>query len=144
MGMKAAALSMGPAFEVYSWQEPRAYYNMILDGCVAGTRYLLVERGLEIDHTTIWRWVQRYAPELEERARPHLKATNKSWRVDETYVSVRACGPRKLMKNLNVRAAKRICANSSGFNTSRVLTTGFSTLSFRAVGPRKLMKMVSS
>jgi transposase-like protein len=51
-------------------------------------RELLVERGLEIDHTTVWRWVQRYAPELEERARPHLKATNKSWRVDETYVRI--------------------------------------------------------
>ena len=50
---------------------------------------LLVERGLEIDHTTVWRWVQRYAPELEERARPHLKATNKSWRVDETYVRIK-------------------------------------------------------
>ena len=50
---------------------------------------LLVERGLEIDHTTVWRWVQRYAPELEERARPYLKATNKSWRVDETYVRIK-------------------------------------------------------
>ena len=46
---------------------------------------LLIERGLKIDHTTVWRWVQHYAPELEERARPHLKSTNKSWRVDETY-----------------------------------------------------------
>src|SRR5215467_1911320 len=54
---------------------------------------LLVERGLEIDHTTVWRWVQHYAPELEERTRPHLKPTNKSWRVDETYVSFTACGP---------------------------------------------------
>ena len=59
---------------------------------------LLVERGLEIDHTTVWRWVQHYAPELEERTRPRLKPTNKSWRVDETYVSFRACGPRNLMK----------------------------------------------
>jgi transposase-like protein len=50
---------------------------------------LLVERGLDIDHTTVWRWVQRYAPELEERTRPHLKPTNKSWRVDETYVRVK-------------------------------------------------------
>src|SRR5262250_2632239 len=50
---------------------------------------LLVERGLEVDHTTVWRWVQRYAPELEERTRPHLKATNKSWRVDETYVRIK-------------------------------------------------------
>ena len=49
---------------------------------------LLSERGLKADHTTIWRWVQRYGPELEERLRRHLKPTNKSWRVDETYVRV--------------------------------------------------------
>jgi len=49
---------------------------------------LLTERGLEADHTTIWRWVQRYGPELEQRLRRHLKPTNKSWRVDETYVRV--------------------------------------------------------
>ena len=50
---------------------------------------LLRERGLEADHTTIWRWVQHYGPELEERLRRHLKPTNKSWRVDETYVRVK-------------------------------------------------------
>jgi transposase-like protein len=50
---------------------------------------LLTERGLEADHTTIWRWVQRYGPELEHRMRRHLKPTNKSWRVDETYVRVK-------------------------------------------------------
>jgi IS6 family transposase len=38
---------------------------------------LLVERGLEVNHTTVWRWVWRYAPEVEERTRPHLKAANK-------------------------------------------------------------------
>jgi transposase, IS6 family len=47
------------------------------------------ERGLHIDHTTIYRWVQQYAPELERRCRPHLKGTNDSWRVDETYVKVK-------------------------------------------------------
>jgi transposase, IS6 family len=46
------------------------------------------ERGLEADHTTIWRWVQRYGPELEQRLRRQLKPTNKSWRVDETYIRV--------------------------------------------------------
>jgi transposase-like protein len=50
---------------------------------------LLTERGLEADHTTVWRWVQRYGPELEQRLRRHLKPTNKSWRVDETYVRVK-------------------------------------------------------
>jgi len=46
------------------------------------------ERGLSLDHTTIYRWVQRYAPELDKRSRPYLKQ-NDSWRVDETYVKVR-------------------------------------------------------
>jgi transposase-like protein len=49
---------------------------------------LLEERGLEADHTTVWRWVQRYGPELEQRLRRHHKLANKSWRVDETYVLV--------------------------------------------------------
>ena len=47
------------------------------------------ERGLQVDHTTIYRWVQRSAPELEQRCKPHLEATNDSWRVDETYVKVK-------------------------------------------------------
>src|SRR5579864_9537534 len=47
---------------------------------------LLVERGLPADHSTIWRWVQRYSPELNKRCRRELKPTNGSWRVDETYI----------------------------------------------------------
>jgi len=50
---------------------------------------LLAKRGLNVDHTTICRWVQYYGPELEQRLRLHLKPTNKSWRVDETYVCVK-------------------------------------------------------
>ena len=49
----------------------------------------MTERGLCVDHTTIYRWVQAYAPELEKRLRPHLKMTNDSWRVDETYIKVK-------------------------------------------------------
>jgi DDE superfamily endonuclease len=47
------------------------------------------ERGLHVDPTTMYRWVQHYAPELEKRCCPHLKGTNDSWRVDETYVKVK-------------------------------------------------------
>ena len=50
---------------------------------------LLTERGLPADHTTIWRWVQCYAPELNQRCRRELKPTNRSWRVDETYIRVK-------------------------------------------------------
>ena len=45
--------------------------------------------GLFIAHTTIMRWVHQYGPELAERVRRHLKTTNNSWRVDETYVKVK-------------------------------------------------------
>ena len=39
---------------------------------------LMAERGIEVDASCIWRWVQAYAPELNKRCRPHLKPTNKS------------------------------------------------------------------
>src|SRR5262249_39466820 len=43
---------------------------------------LLADRGVQADHVTVWRWVQRYAPEMERRLRSRLKPTNGSWRVD--------------------------------------------------------------
>jgi len=46
------------------------------------------ERGLNVDHSTIARWVLRYAPILNERIRRHIRYPNRSWRVDETYVRV--------------------------------------------------------
>ncbi|MFD6509216.1 IS6 family transposase [Bacillus sp. NPDC060175] len=52
-------------------------------------RDLMEERGLSISHTTIMRWVHQYGPELDKRIRRHLKQTNDSWRVDETYIKVK-------------------------------------------------------
>jgi IS6 family transposase len=49
---------------------------------------IIAERGLSVDHVTIWRWVQRYAPILNQRIRRELRRPNRSWRVDETYVRV--------------------------------------------------------
>jgi len=43
---------------------------------------------LEADYTTIWRWVQRYGPELKQRPCRQLKPTDKSWCVDKTYIRV--------------------------------------------------------
>lgn len=47
-----------------------------------------VGAGLIVDHTKVYRWVQAYAPQLAKRIRKHLKPTNDSWRVDETYIPV--------------------------------------------------------
>ena len=48
----------------------------------------MADRGVRVDHSTINRWVLKYAPELDRRIRPHLKPTNDSWRVDETYIEI--------------------------------------------------------
>jgi transposase, IS6 family len=50
---------------------------------------MMLERGIKVVHTTIYRWVQAYAPEIDKRCRPYLKSTNDSWKVDETYVKVK-------------------------------------------------------
>jgi len=49
---------------------------------------LMAERNLSVDHTTVWRWVQHYAPKLNKRLRREVKPTNGSWRTDETYIRV--------------------------------------------------------
>ena len=51
---------------------------------------MMGERGVSVDHSTIYRWVQRYAPEMEKRLRwQWRRPQSTSWRVDETYVKVR-------------------------------------------------------
>ena len=53
---------------------------------------MMRERGLEVDHSTVFRWVQHYAPEINKRIRQHLKMSGTSYRVDETYIKVgKAC-----------------------------------------------------
>jgi IS6 family transposase len=49
---------------------------------------MMRERGLDVDHSTVFRWVQRYAPEINKRIRQHLKMSGTSYRVDETYIKV--------------------------------------------------------
>src|SRR5678815_2193391 len=49
---------------------------------------MMDERGVAVDHVTLYRWVQRYAPELEKRVRWYQGYRSSSWRVDETYVRV--------------------------------------------------------
>ncbi len=50
---------------------------------------MVSERGLDVHHVTVFRWVQEYGPEIDKRCRPYLRPTNDSWRVDETYIEVK-------------------------------------------------------
>ena len=49
----------------------------------------MIERGVEVDHTTLYRWVQAYSVELVKRIRFYAKPYSTSWRVDETYIKVK-------------------------------------------------------
>jgi IS6 family transposase len=44
---------------------------------------MLQDRGVAVDHTTLFRWIQAYVPELEKRIQSHLRTCNGSWWVDE-------------------------------------------------------------
>jgi transposase, IS6 family len=49
---------------------------------------MLADRGVAVDHVTLYRWVQRVAPELEQRLRRHLRPCRGPWHVDATSVRV--------------------------------------------------------
>ena len=49
----------------------------------------MAERGVEVDHTTLYRWAQAYSVELAKRIRYYSKPYSTSWRVDETYIKVK-------------------------------------------------------
>ena len=50
---------------------------------------MMHERGLELDHSAICRWVQHYGPTMQKRMTKYLKSPNRSWRVDETYIKIK-------------------------------------------------------
>jgi hypothetical protein len=53
---------------------------------------MMEERGVEVDHSTLNRWVLKYAPLLEKEFRAHKRPVGRSWRMDETYVKVKGSG----------------------------------------------------
>ncbi len=51
---------------------------------------MMAERGVHVAHSTILRWVTRYVPEFEKRWNRFSRTIGTSWRVDETYISIKA------------------------------------------------------
>jgi transposase, IS6 family len=75
---------------------------------------MMAERGVAVDHTTIWRWIQRYAPQLGKEVRWYQGYTGSSWRVDETCIRVN--GEWKWLfravDKSNAKAARRFLAKA--------------------------------
>jgi IS6 family transposase len=94
----------------------------------------MIERGIQVDYSTIMRWVHQYSPEIEKKIRRHLRLTNDSWRVDETYIKVkgkwkyfyRAVDPNgetidfMLSAKLNRTAAKRFFKKALSFHHNQI------------------------
>jgi transposase-like protein len=50
---------------------------------------MMLERGVQVAHTSIYRWVIKYTPEIERKFRKHKRPTGSSWRLDETYIKIK-------------------------------------------------------
>ena len=92
---------------------------------------LLAERGIEVDHVTVYRWVQRFTPLLADAARPCRHAVGDRWFVDETYVKVagkwryvyRAVDQYGQIIDVYVSAATRHAARRAGSSRRRSTRT---------------------
>ena len=73
---------------------------------------LLAERGVEVDHVTVYRWVQRFTPLLADAARFARHAPGDRWFVDETYVKVNGVWRRSYRRQVaearSLRSARRV------------------------------------
>jgi IS6 family transposase len=74
---------------------------------------LLADRGIEVDHVSIYRWVQRFTPLLAEAARPCRHAVGDRWQVDETHVKV-AGRWRYLYRAIDQSGRSSTCSSPSG------------------------------
>ena len=94
--MKTNSKSLKPIEKPFHWKhyEGQIILLNVRWYCSYGLSYrnlveIMAERGLNVVHTTIMRWVHEYAPQIDKKLRPHLKRTDKSWRMDETYIKVK-------------------------------------------------------
>jgi len=94
----------------------------------------MIERGIQVDHSTIMKWVHQYSLKIEKNIRRHLRPTNNSWRVDKTYIKVK--GKWKyfyravdsngdtidfmLSSKRNLKAAKRFFKKALSFNHNQI------------------------
>jgi hypothetical protein len=84
---------------------------------------MMAERDLVVDHSTIARWVLRYAPELNKRIRQELRNPNRSWRVDETYVESRGAGLICTARSIPLARRSSLCSRPSAMRLP--LSTSF-------------------
>jgi hypothetical protein len=77
----------------------------------------LAERGIEGDHVSVFRWVQRFTPLLADAARPCRHAVGDRWYADETYVKSRAGGATSIEPSINTARSSTSTSQPAGIPT---------------------------
>src|SRR5271170_1758900 len=78
---------------------------------------MMAERGFEVDHSSVHRWVIKLVPLFEKAFRKHKRPVGKSWRMDETYVKVRG-------------QWKYLCPKGTSFGAYRAVDKAGNTVNF--------------
>ncbi len=65
------------------------FFYLRYPGSYRDLQEIMAERGVDVDHATLNRWVVRYAPQIADQAQKRKRPTSGSWRVDETYIKVK-------------------------------------------------------
>ncbi len=65
------------------------FFYIRYPGSYRDLQEIMAERGVDVDHATLNRWVIRYAPQIADQAQKRKRRTLGSWRVDETYIKVK-------------------------------------------------------
>lgn len=93
---------------------------------------LLAERGITVDRSTVYRWVQKFGPELTKRTEKHLRRSSVDWHVDETYICVggkwrylwRAVDANSQMVDFRLTTRRDAKAALGGIETIRTIKRG--------------------
>lgn len=65
------------------------YFYLRYPGSYRDLQEIMAERGVNVDRSTLNRWVVRYSPQIADQAQKRKRPTSGSWRVDETYLKVK-------------------------------------------------------
>lgn len=84
---------------------------------------MMGEQGVDVDHSTINRWVLDYAPELDKRIRPNLKPTNDSWKLDETYIKSGESGSTSIEPSTQTATPSISCSSHDAMPMQRSVSS---------------------
>jgi len=81
---------------------------------LSGSREMMAERAIGVDHSTVHRWVIKLVPLFEKTFRKHKRPVGKSWRMDETYIKVKGSWKYLIAQWTRPATPSTFCSEPSG------------------------------